>query len=184
MKKDSQTEFETKVLDLDKEEVIKKLRELGAKESPEALSRRYVFDMESEDMEWIRLREIDGKATLAYKFKPKGNIQVGKTQEIETEVANFEETAKILLKIPFKQVLYQENKTHIFHLNGIEYSIDTWPMLEPYLEIESSSLEKVAEGLKLLNLEGKDIGDKDIRSIYLEKNIDFHTLTDLKFEKN
>ncbi|MFA5932618.1 MAG: hypothetical protein WCV81_04785 [Microgenomates group bacterium] len=181
MKKNSLTEFETKVLDFDKEEIIKKLRKLGAKESPEVLVSRYVFDIESENMEWIRLKEINGKTTLTYKHKFRGNVEVGKTQEIETEVTNFETTAQILLKIPFKRVFYQENKTHIFYLNEIEYSIDTWPKLDPHLEVEADSLEKVAEGLKLLDLEGKDIGDMDLTSIYQMKNIDIHSQNKLKF---
>lgn len=180
-KHDSQTEFETKVLDFDKKEVIKKLRELGAKEIPETLARRFVFDMESPDMEWLRLREMNGKVTLTYKRKSLGNTEIGKTTELEVEVVDFDKTAEILSKAPFKRTFYQENKTHIFRLNGIEFSIDTWPLLDPYLEVESDSPEKVQGGLTLLGLEGKDVGDKDVESIYREKNIDFHSYPKLQF---
>jgi hypothetical protein len=54
-------------------------------------------------------------------------------------------------------------------------------MLPPYLEIESHSLEKVHEGLKLLDLVGKDIGDKDIKILYNEIGIKLHAYKELKF---
>lgn len=139
--------------------------------------------MESENAEWLRLRTNGTKTTLAYKHKIIGNTAIGKTVEIETEVIDFDKTAEILKKIPFKRVLYQENKTHIFDLNDIEFSIDTWPELGTYLEIESENLEKVQEGLRLLGLEGKDVGAKDVTDIYVEKTgFDPNSVPELKFD--
>lgn len=176
-------EFETKVLDINLEEIIQKLRELGAKESPEVLLRRYVFDIKSTDAQFIRLRTNGEKTTITYKHRKIGNTKIGETVEIETEVSDFDKTAEILKKIPFNWILYQENKSHIFHLGDIEFSLDTWPQLGTYLEIESDSVEKVQEGLRLLGLEGKDIGDKDLASIYLEKlGFDSNTIPELKFD--
>jgi adenylate cyclase class 2 len=174
-------EFETKVVDIDPKEIISKLKKLGAKETPEKLLRRYVFDMESDDIEWIRLRDNGDKVTLTYKHKVKGNVVVGKTIEIEVEVGDFEKTAQILSKVLFKEIYYQENKVHIFTLDDIEFSIATWPHLKPYLEVESHSPEKVIEGLTLLGLQYKDSGDKDIADIYNNQGLDIHTFKELKF---
>lgn len=173
-------EFETKVLGIDVEEIIQKLRAFGADESPEVLSKRYVFDMESDNIEWIRLRQTGNKTTLTYKYKVLGNTDIGKTVEIEVEVSDFTKTALILQKLSFKQTYYQENKNHIFRLGDIEFSIDTWPMLDPYLEIESTNEKRVKEGLKLLELTG-DMGDKDIKEIYQDRGIDLHSFAELKF---
>ncbi|MDQ3239556.1 MAG: CYTH domain-containing protein [bacterium] len=174
-------EFETKVLDFNSDQVINKLRSLGAIEIPEFMYKRYVFNLETNDIEWIRLRQGNSEVTMTYKYKVKGNVSIGKTSEIEVTVSDFDKTSQILHKLPFKDVFYQESKRHIFKHNDIEYSIDTWPMLEPHLEVESHSLEKVDEGLKVLDLEGKDVGDKDITSIYRERGIDMHRLVELKF---
>lgn len=174
-------EFETKVININPSLLIKKLRALGAKETPEVLSRRYVFDLESEAIKWIRLRQTGSKITMTYKSKVKGNVEVGKTIEIEVEVSDFDKTAEILSKLPFKKIYYQENKNHIFKLADIEFSIDTWPKLDPYLEIESTSKEKVEEGLKMLDLTSQDVGDKDIKEIYAEKGINLHSYLELKF---
>lgn len=176
------TEFETKVVDFDVGEIISKLRKLGAEETPEYLARRYVFDMESENSEWIRLRTNGTKTTIAYKYKVIGNIEVGKTVEIEVVVDDFDKTAEIFKKLPFHRTFYQENKNHVFHLKDIEFSIDTWPHIEPYMEIEASSKDKVAEGLELLGLIGKDVGDLDVGILYEKKGIDIHAYEELKFE--
>lgn len=176
-------EFETKVLDINPEEVIQKLRQLGADETPETLSKRFMCDLESVDIEVIRLRTNGKKTTLTYKHKIRGNTKIGETIEIEVEVADFDKTAALLSKIPFKFILYQENKSHIFRLDEIEFSIDTWPLLPSYLEIESFNQKKVAYGLKLLGMEGKDIGDKDIRVIALEHGFDINTYSYFGFDR-
>ncbi len=175
------TEFETKVLDIDVDTVVAKLKSLGATDSPEFLARRYVYDFSNEAVEWIRLRQIGNRSTLTYKYKVRGNVALGKTVEIEVEVSDFDKTAEIMSKLTFKDVFYQENKSHIFRLDDIEFSIDTWPMLPTYLEVEAGSIERVQEGLRMLGLEGKDAGDKDIKIIYDERGIDMHANKELKF---
>ncbi len=174
-------EFETKVLDIDPEEIIAKLRALGAKETEQVLQKRYVFDIESPDIEYIRLRTDGTKTTITYKHKIKGNTAIGKTEEAEVEVADFEKAAMILSKINFNAVYYEENKRQAFYLDDIEFCIDHWPRVSPLLEIEAESPEKVVEGLKLLGLEGQEVGDKDMKEIYAEHGMDLHSFKQLKF---
>ncbi len=175
------TEFETKVQGIIPEEIIAKLRAIGAKETPEFLAKRFVYDFSDENVKWIRLRQSGNKCTMTYKLKPKRNTIVGKTVEIEVEVSDFDKTAEILSKLTFKKVFYQESKSHIFTVGDIEFSIDTWPMIDPFLEVESNSIEKVQEGLRMLELEGRDVGDKDIKVIYEEQGINIHSYVELKF---
>lgn len=179
---DQSKEFETKVLNINVEEIKDKLLKLGCVETKEFLAKRFVYELSTDDIEWIRVRQINGKSTITYKHKIRGNTAIGKTTEIEVEVSDFEKTAEIFSKIPFKKHFYQENKSLIFILNDIEFSIDSWPHIPPYLEIESTSVEKVQEGLKLLGLEGKDVGDKDIKEIYAENGINIHSYAELKFD--
>ncbi len=175
------TELETKVLDINKEEIIQKLKELGAEEESEVLTRRWVFDIESENIEFIRLRSDGKKHFLTYKYKTLGSVEVGRTEEIEVEVLDFDKTAEILRKLKFKRVFYQETKRHAFHLNEAEITIDTWPKIPPYMEIEAQTEEKIQEILKLLDLEGKDAGDYDIFDIYQKNSLDLHSFEELKF---
>ena len=174
-------EFETKILNINVEEISNRLRKLEAKESPEYLLRRYVFDVVTEDFGFLRLREYNGKATLTYKAKVKDDSTIGQTKEIEIEVSDFEKTAEILKKLPHKTYYYQENKRKIFSLNDVEYNIDTWPRIKPYLEIEAKSKVELQVALKLLDLEGKDVGDKDVMRIYEDAGINLHGFTEMKF---
>ena len=159
------TEFETKVLEFDAEVVIQKLREAGAEEVPEYMARRYVFTYHDKFPEFIRLRDENGKITMAYKKKDITTTEMGKTVEIQTDVTDFDRTAEILKTLTFDKVIYIETKHHIFRLNGVEYSIDTWPIIPPILEIESSDIAKVNEGLEFLGLTDKAVGDKDMMFI-------------------
>lgn len=174
-------EYEVKVLGISPLDIIQKLRKLGAEETAEVLMRRYVFDFSEGVIEWLRLRDDGNKVTLSYKHKEKGNIKVGRTIEIETEVVDFDKTALILKKLPFKAIYYQENRRHLFTIDGIEFSIDSWPKIAPYLEVESTSKARINQGLKLLGLEGQDCGDKDIVEIYDESGVDLHSFLELKF---
>jgi len=180
-------EYETQVPNINVDEIVTRLRKLGAKEEPEYLQKRYVFDIECQDGknvglgEWIRLRESKGKAFITYKNKKGRGID--ETEEIETEVVDFDKTAKILLKLnSFNGVYYQENKRHRFILDDIEFTLDTWPKIPTILEIEAENKEKVNNGLKLLNLEGKDLGHAGLPKIYDMHGLNMHSEKELKFE--
>jgi adenylate cyclase class 2 len=172
-------EFEAHVLDINVEEIKKKLRDFGAEEEPEVLMKRWVFDMDKNN-EWIRLRHNGKISTITHKCK-KGQ-GISETEETEVEVEDFDKAAKILSKLDFKNSYYQENKRRLFKLKDIEFCIDTWPKIPSHLEIESSSEEKVLEGLRLLGLEGKDVGNLSIVEIYFKYGIDLHSFKEVKFD--
>ena len=172
-------EFETKVLNINVKEVEDKLASLGTVSKPEVLMKRWVFDIDPSKDEWMRLRDINGKATLTYKCKSGSGIS--ETEEIETEVSDFEKTAQILSKLKFKGKFYQENKRKLFKLNDVEFTIDSWPQIPPYLEVESTSEEKVKEGLSMLGLDGKDAGNLSVKKVYQNYGLDLHSFEKLKF---
>ena len=62
------TEYEIRVLEIDKEKLIKKLEELGAEFKGDNEQKRYVYDIiPKEDGKWIRLRTNGRKTTLTHK---------------------------------------------------------------------------------------------------------------------
>lgn len=178
-----QQEFETKVLEIDVADVEKKLQELWAVVSKDTtLMKRWVFDIESHSEgkgKWIRLRQVGEKSTITYKNRNGNDIWA--TEEIETEVQDFDNMAAILKNLKRNVMAYQENKRKMYVLNEIEFCIDSWPMIPPYLEIESISKEKVHEWLQLLWLEWKDEGDIWVIEIYQKYWIDLHSHQELKF---
>ncbi|MEI8143735.1 MAG: CYTH domain-containing protein [Candidatus Berkelbacteria bacterium] len=178
-------EFETQVLDINKEAIIAKLRQLGAKEEPEVLQKRWIFDIEPCTKEstgrWVRLRQV-GKKKPTITYKNRGGKNTGDTTEIEVVVDDFGKTYDLLSAINFdKGRYYQENKRHKFVIKDIEFTIDTWPMIPPLLEVEARSKEAVAEGLKMLGLTGKEAGDIGMVATYHRYNIEIHSYKELKF---
>lgn len=176
-------EYETKVLEIDVEEIKRKLKELGAKEEEEMFFKRLVFDQGSDpsakESSWIRLRTDGKKTTLTHKSR-KG-FGIDGTDEHEVEVSDFDTTAKIFSNIKFKKQIYQESKRLLFRFEDIEFNLDTWPGIPTYLEIEASSIERVKEGLRMLGLEGKEFGNAPVYHVYTKYGIDLHSIDRLKF---
>lgn len=175
----SSQEFETKVLDIDMAGITKRLLGLGAKRHPEVLMKRWVFDIDPSRDEWLRLRDDGQKITLTYKCK--SGFGIDQTEEIEVTVGDLQKTAQILSKLEFKGKYYQENKRTTFRLKDIEFTIDSWPKIPPYLEVESSSEGKVKEGLVLLGLENKAAGNLTVKEVYSRYGLDLHSFGELKF---
>ena len=180
------TEFETQILDIDSDGIINRLRQLGAKEKEEVLQKRYVFDIECLNSvdpgkgSWIRLRQVKNKSTITYKNR-KG-VGISDTQEIELEVENFDKMKDILIKLDcFTGQYYQENKRRKFLLNGVEFCLDSWPLIPTFLEIEAQDEKKVHEAINWLNLANKEHSNYGLINIYAKYGIDIHNFKELKF---
>lgn len=174
------TEYEIRVLEIDKEKLVKKLEELGAEFKGDNEQKRYVYDIiPKEDGKWIRLRTNGRKTTLTYKNIVKTTIDG--TKEIEVEVENFEKTNEILENMGIKSKGYQENKRTQYVLNGVEIDIDSWPMIPTYVEIEGKNEEEVMTTLELLDLPKDKVTTLDVDSVYKKYGIDSKDIKVLKF---
>ena len=119
------TEYEVRVLEINKEEMIKKLEELGATKKGDFNQKRYVYDLKPiQKGKWIRLRTNGKVSTLTYKDIVSNTIDG--TKEVEFEVEDFEKANEFLEKIGFTSRSYQENDRSSYILNGVEIDIDSW----------------------------------------------------------
>jgi len=178
-------EYETKILDINVAEIEEKLHKLwAALLEDEVLMKRRVFDTQSHSGNTgkrFRLRQKGDKTTLTY--KERNSLEVWSTLELETKVGDFDVMTEMLQKLERSTMVYQENKRKVYVLNEVEYCFDTRPFVPTYLEIESSSKEKVEEALKLIWLEGQDVGDMGMIEIYAKHGLDLHSYKELKFEE-
>lgn len=88
-------EIEERVLEINTQEIIKKLESLGARKVGDWYQKRYVYDFKPKrENEWIRLRDTGEEVTLTYKNVEK-NTTDG-TKELEISVDNFEYTNSML----------------------------------------------------------------------------------------
>ena len=138
-------EYEAKFLDVDKNKIRTKLKEIGAKlVQSEYMQKRVVFELpKGHEIKggWLRVRDEGNKITLSLKVVDGQKIENQK--EICLKVDNFEEAVSFLLSIGCTKKAYQETKRERWAIDDIEIDIDEWPFLEPFIEIEGNSEEKV-----------------------------------------
>lgn len=174
-------EYEARILEIDKDKLIKRLRDLNARFVGEFNQKRYVYNIiPKADGKWLRLRTNGKKTTLTYKSVEKNSIDG--TKELEIEVDNFENTNSLLELAGIKNKGYQENNRVQYVLDDVEIDIDTWPMIPTYVEIEGKSEESVLNIIKKLGINDKKITTLDVQSLYKEiYNIDITKIDVLKF---
>lgn len=175
------TEYEIRVLEIDKDKLIKRLNELNAKFIGEFNQKRYVYNIiPKTDGRWLRLRTNGKKTTLTYKSVEKNSIDG--TKELEIEVEDFEKTNNLLELVGVKNKGYQENNRIQYILDGVEIDIDSWPLIPTYVEIEGENEESVLNILKKIAIDDKKVTTLDVQSIYKEiYNIDITEINILKF---
>lgn len=175
-------EYEVRVLDIDKEIIIKKLEELGAKKEADFNYKRYTYEFNPNIYEkWIRLRTDGTNTTLT--IKEIKDYTITGTYEKEINVSDFETTNDILKDLGYNPKNYQENMRTRYILDGVEIDIDTWPLIPTYLEIEGKSEEDVYLMLEKLNIAKSEAITLDVEGIFLKYyGIDVSKIPSLKFQ--
>lgn len=149
-------EIEAKFLEINKSELRKKLRAMGAKLiAAEHLMLRRNFDHTDNRLEkvgaWIRVRKEFDKTTMS--FKQLKSRTVHGMKEINLTVNDFEDASKLLIAAGLSAKSYQETKRESWKLSGVEIEIDTWPWVPPFVELEGKSAKKVKEVAEKLGFE-------------------------------
>lgn len=161
------TEYEAKFVNVDMDDIRNRLRELGAKlEKPIRLMRRVTID--SPDMKkrdaFVRVRDEGDRVTMTY--KQFNALSVDGAKEYEIIVNDFEEAISLLAAAGLPHGSFQESKRETWGLGDVEIMIDEWPWLNPYIEVESTSVEKVREFSEQLGLEWSDAVFGDVMAAY------------------
>lgn len=147
------TEFEATFAKVNNIDVRARLKKVGAKLiRKEHLQRRIVFKLpEGHEINggWARVRDEGNKITMSLKIVDGDKIENQK--EIQVIVDSFENAVDFLATTGFRKKAYQETKREVWQLGEVEVTIDEWPFLEPFVEIEGKSeadVKKVAESLE------------------------------------
>lgn len=182
-------EIEVKFLNIDPEKIQKKLLEVGATKIGEFFQKWKAFDYPDWQGEWIRLRdEGDGRITLSYKKRlgmkdRDASSNDAGMEEIEIHVDNFEKTSLFLEKAGLVYKHYAEKKRIRWEKDRIEFDIDIYPELEPYLEIEAESWEKIDSAINLLGLNPEDRKIFSANQAYALKGIKIEELKEITFDR-
>lgn len=164
-------EYEATFTYINKDEMKKKLKKLGADLiRPEFLQKRTVFfPPNSVDIKggWLRVRDEGDKITLSYKVVD-GN-KITDQKEICLQVNNYENAVNILSSIGCTKKSYQETKRELWKFNDTEITIDEWPFLEPFVEVEGNSKEIVKSVSEKLSFDWQLAKFCAIGTLYSEK---------------
>ena len=180
-------EIEVRFLEIDKDALISKLRELGAEDIGEdMLEEVIIYDKE---LSWqkavrkmLRIRTRGGKTHLTFKHHHE-NSATG-TEEIEFEISDIGKAEALLERLGYVSVRRQQKLRHTFHLGDVVIDIDTWPKVPTYVELEGTSEESLKEAAQLLSLDWNLVELRNPRDV-LEKvyNIHIATMTWFTFDR-
>lgn len=147
-------EIECRFLEIDKDALIAKLKDLGAQDMGEKLlEETIIYDaaFKMRDLQqMIRLRRAGEKTLLTYKDHSVPGVD--STYEIEFEVGDYAKAALLFEKIGFVPFRRQEKRRHTFNLGGVAVEIDTWPKIPTYVELEGESEEALRAVAQKLDL--------------------------------
>lgn len=143
-------EFEAKFYPVNKDEYRNLLKNKGAiLKVSERKMLRIVGDHSGNvnipPQDYIRVRDEGNLIRLSYKTMAKEDGNVTDQKEIDVEVSDFEKTVKILELAGIDFNKKQESLREEWEYKGAEITIDTWPGLPSYSEIEAESEENVKE---------------------------------------
>lgn len=164
-----QTEIEAKWLDIDIEEMRRKLNDLGAQLiQSERVMKRCPYDFPDKRLEkvggWVRVRNEGDKTTLSYKQLSDRTLHG--TKETTVIVDDFETTCKLLEAIGLASKSYQETKRESWELGDVEIELDTWPWIPSFIEIEAPSEEKLKEVAGKLGFEMSNAMHGSVEPVY------------------
>jgi adenylate cyclase class 2 len=138
-------EYEATFTNIDKDEIRRRLASSSAKLiKPEFMQKRVVFDLPTgHEIKggWLRVRDEGDKITMSLKIVDGNKIENQK--EICIKVDSFQQAELLLATMGCRKKAYQESKREFWIIDGTEITIDEWPFLEPYVEIEGKSEEAV-----------------------------------------
>lgn len=134
-------EIEAQFLDINKDDVRLKLREIGAElKKPEVLMRRVVFY--TGEHSFARVRDEGDKIVMTYK-NVRDDYSILGTKEVNVEVSDYDDAILFLEGCGLKIKARQETKREIWKLGEAEICIDTWPWIPTFTEIEGPTEDSV-----------------------------------------
>ena len=159
------TEIEARLLDINEQEFIDKLRSFDATFVGDWIMSRNVYDFNPiDDNKWIRLRTTGEETTLTIKEIVDDGIEG--TKELEIVVSDFDATNEILNKLGYYARGSQTNRRIRYILDDVEIDIDFWPMIPTYVEFESNSVQNIKNLCKKLNIDFDSLTTMSVPEIY------------------
>lgn len=161
-------EIEATFINIDKDEYRRRLEAVGAKlVQPELLMKRTIFDVSEHS--FVRVRDEGNKITLSY--KQSDSLSLSGMKEICLVVDDYGGAVNFVKACGLKIKAQQESYREEWELDGVKITIDTWPWIPTYTEIEGPSEEAVKSAAAKLGFDMDDAkygSASDIYQIYYD----------------
>ena len=144
---------------------------------------KIIEDTGNRFFKWIRLRQ-DGEIveiTIKYIYSNKANYNIDEVKEIEIKTDNFEMANKLIEEMGYYRKKLAEKKRDSYSYQSMDIEIDEWPLLEPYIEIEGTNIDKIYEFANLLGYSKEQTRIMNTEDVYLEKGIDLSKYEEMTF---
>ena len=179
----SSQEIEARWLNLNPDEMRRRLDQVGAKKTGSYFFKEWIFTKP----EWkplnkrIRVRTDGTKAWVT--IKTNETFTIDSTHEVELEVQSAEKAVEFIQATGLPQVRHQEKKRETYELGDAVVDLDFWPKIPMVLEIEAPSEEKVRAAAAAIGLEWKDAVFVDQAYVHRDYyGVDLFNVTDYRFE--
>jgi len=164
-----QTEIEAKFPDIDADALRMTLKKVGATLiHPEVLMKRKTFDRPNKVIDkifdWVRVRDEGDKITLSYKRLDDRTLHG--TKEISVIVDDFDKSCELITSIGLIMKSYQETKREKWIYQDVEITIDTWPWVPTFVELEGASEEAVRNVASGLNMDWNQVLHGSVEPVY------------------
>jgi adenylate cyclase class 2 len=164
-------EYEATFPDIKKDDARKFLTQANATLiRPEFLQKRIVMELpKGHEVKggFVRVRDEGDKITLTYKFV--GGQKIEDQKEVLVVVDDFDTTVELLSSIGCTAQAYEESKRELWSCDGVEITIDDWPFLFSYIEVEGKSEGEVKRVSEKLGLKWENAKFCTAGTLYKEK---------------
>jgi adenylate cyclase class 2 len=178
-------EYEATFVDIDKVDIRKRLTAANAElVKKEFLQKRTVYSLPKSVTlagGWARVRDEGDIITLS--IKSVDGDQIHNQKEIRLQVDSFQEAVKLLEMLGCQKKAYQETKRELWILDDVEVTIDTWPFLESFIEVEGASESVVKEVSIQLGFDWRKAKFCAVDQLYVDKYGITHDKINNKTEK-
>jgi adenylate cyclase class 2 len=148
--------------------------------TPEYLMRRKTFDFSHVAPgrnKWGRVRQESDKVTMT--IKEILGTGINDTYEVELVVNDFDTATSFFEACNIPAKAFQENNREVWERDGVEVTIDTWPGLNPFVEVEAATEDGVRKVSDELGFDFEKAVFGSIDTIY-EKELGIPATTIIK----
>jgi adenylate cyclase class 2 len=164
------SEIEATFVEVDHDKLRSVLKSIGARlVYPSFLMQRSVWDYPDLRLDkqraWVRVRREADKITMA--FKQRHGLTIDSMDEVEVVIDNYDSACSFLESLGLKVKSRVESKREAWQFESCEITLDEWPWIPPYVEIEGPNEETVKSVAEKLGFSWNDAIFDSIDGVYL-----------------